>query len=95
MCAAPGSKTSQIEYGCRTGEVSLPMILLLDGCEFFVGTKKDLVFESTLTNRNGFDLPLAWGPFDKILLTFHARVRATSKFGALTRKEEGFQEKLF
>ena len=96
-CAAPGSKTSQIGVRMQNRGSIIANDSSFGRLRAFRRNQERLGFLNlSLTNRNGFDLPLAWGPFDKILADVPCSCEGNSRksLAALTRKEEGFQEKL-
>lgn len=97
MCAAPGSKTSQIGVRMQNRGSIIANDSSFGRLRAFRRNQERLgIINLTLTNRNGFDLPLAWGPFDKVLADVPCSCEGNSRksLAALTRKEEGFHEKL-
>ena len=97
MCAAPGSKTSQIGVRMQNRGSIVANDSSFGRLRAFRRNQERLGFINlSLTNRNGFDLPLAWGPFDKVLADVPCSCEGNSRksLAALTRKEKGFQEKL-
>jgi len=97
MCAAPGSKTSQIGVRMKNRGSIIANDSSYGRLRAFRRNQERLgIINLSLTNRNGFDLPLAWGPFDKVLADVPCSCEGNSRksLAALTRKEKGFQEKL-
>lgn len=97
MCAAPGSKTSQIGIRMQNRGTIVANDASYPRMRSFRRNQERLgIVNMTLTCRNGFDLPMAWGPFDRVLADVPCSCEGNSRksLTALTRKEPGFREGL-